>query len=284
MNMLIDSHHHLWNYSAEQYGWINEEMEVLRRNFGTADLKQISDENGVNAFVSVQARQSLEETDALLDLARDAPLIQGVVGWVPLCAADLDATLDRYSQMPVLKGVRHVVQDEPDDRFLLRDDFNRGIRMLANRNLVYDVLIYGRQLPAAIEFVEMHPDQPMVLDHIAKPTIKKDLFDKDWQTGFLELARRDNLCCKFSGVVTEIVDEQWDIETVRPYWETALEAFTPKRLMFGSDWPVCLLRSEYSRWLEMVQELASELSSDEQQDFFFNNAIRAYQLDANTAS
>ena len=186
--------------------------------------------------------------------------------------------------MPLLKGVRHVVQDEPDDLFLLRDDFNRGIRMLANRNLVYDVLIYGRQLPAAIEFIEMHPDQPMVLDHIAKPTIKREAFDKDWQTSFLELARHENLCCKFSGVVTEILDEQWDIETVRPYWETALEAFTPKRLMFGSDWPVCLLQAEYSRWLEVVQELASGLSSDEQQDFFSNNAIRAYQLNVNTAS
>lgn len=284
MNRLIDSHHHLWNYNAEQYGWINDEMQVLRQNFGTAELKQISEQSGVNGFVSVQARQSLEETDKLLELARKEELIRGVVGWVPLCSPDLDATLDRYREASLLKGVRHVVQDEPDDRFLLRADFNQGIKSLANHNLVYDVLIYARQLPAAIEFVDLHPNQPMVLDHIAKPTIHRETFDNDWKKAFVELSRRDNLTCKFSGVVTEVRDDQWDIETIRPYWETALEAFTPKRLMFGSDWPVCLLKSKYDRWLAVLQELASQLSSDEQEDFFSNNAIRAYQLDMNTSS
>ena len=276
--MLIDSHHHLWKYSREQYGWISDEMSVLRQDFGSHELRQIANKNDIQGFVSVQARQTTDETDALLRIARDEPLIRGVVGWVPLCSDDLDETLDRYNDSPSLKGVRHVVQDEPDDRFLLRDDFNRGVSKLLDRNLVYDLLIYARQLPAAIEFVDRHPDQPIVLDHIAKPTIKHDAFDLEWKDRFIELSKRQHLTCKFSGVVTEIRDSVWNIETIRPYWDIAIEAFTPKRLMFGSDWPVCLLQTQYTHWLEMVRELASELSPTEQFDFYSNNAIQAYSL------
>ena len=233
--MLIDSHHHLWKYSAEQYGWINDQMSVLKNDFWSDELNTIASESGVDGFVSVQARQNLAETDALLSLAQDEPLIRGVVGWVPLADDDIESILDRYVANPWLKGFRHVVQDEPDDRFILGKAFNRGIGLLADRGLVYDVLIFAHQLPATIEFVDAHQELPMVLDHIAKPTIHAGRMDASWETNFRELSKRRNLTCKFSGVVTEVRDTEWTIDTLRPYWDVALEAFTPSRLMFGSD-------------------------------------------------
>lgn len=276
--MLIDSHHHLWKYSAEEYAWINDKMTALRHDFLGPELRQIADESGVDGFVSVQARQTIGETRDLLDIAAREPLIRGVVGWAPLAEENVASVLDEFQYAPLLKGVRHVVQDEPDDRFLLREDFNRGVALLADYALVYDVLIFARQLPAAIEFVDGHPEQPMVLDHIAKPTIRSDAFDDEWERNFRELARRDNVTCKFSGVVTEVRDESWSIETIRKYWDVALEAFSPGRLMFGSDWPVCLLRTPHAYWLQTVRSLAGELSPGEQDDFFGENAVRAYNL------
>lgn len=278
--MLIDSHHHLWKYSADQYGWMNDQMSVLRRDFLAPELRQIAVESGVDGFVSVQARQVIEETQALLDIAGGEPLIRGVIGWVPLADPSVASILDRFADAPLLKGVRHVVQDEPDDRFILGSEFNRGIDQLKGRGLVYDVLIFAKQLPASIEFVDHHPDLPMVLDHIAKPTITSGKFDDQWEQDFRELAKRDNISCKFSGVVTEVRDDSWSLETIRRYWDVALEAFTPRRLMFGSDWPVCLLKTGHSQWVQMVGELASELSDQERADIFANNAIRAYHLDA----
>ncbi len=276
--MLIDSHHHLWKYSPDQYGWISDEMSVLQRDFLAPQLREIASDSGVDGFVSVQARQSIEETNALLKIADDEPLIRGVVGWVPLADPNIANVLDQFSNSKLLKGVRHVVQDEPDDRFILGSDFNRGIAALKGRDLVYDVLIFARQLPASIEFVDHHRDLPMVLDHIAKPTIRADEFDRAWERDFREIAKRENLTCKFSGVVTEVRDDEWSIETVRPYWDVALEVFTPKRLMFGSDWPVCLLKSSHRKWVDTVRELAGELSQQEQADFFANTAVRAYDL------
>lgn len=276
--MLIDSHHHLWKYSAEQYGWIDDAKSVLKADFLAPELRDVAAASGVDGFVSVQARQIVEETDQLLQIAQEEPLIRGVVGWVPLADANVADVLDRYTDNTMLKGVRHVVQDEPDDRFILGKDFNRGIDALKGRGLVYDVLIFAKQLPASIEFVDEHSDLPMVLDHIAKPTIHESNFDQVWEKNFREIAKRENLTCKFSGVVTEVRDPSWSIETVRPYWDVALEAFTPKRLMFGSDWPVCLLMAQHKEWVVTVKELASELSADEQADFFANTAIQAYNL------
>lgn len=276
--MLIDSHHHLWKYSEREYAWIDPSMQVLRQDFLLQELRDIAQAVGVDGFVSVQARQSLEETEYLLGMADREPMIQGVVGWVPLAQSDVGDVLDRFVDRDKFKGVRHVVQDEPDDRFLLGEDFNRGISQLRQRGLVYDILIFAKQLAASIEFVDLHPDLEMVLDHIAKPSIRSASFDTQWESNFRELAKRENVTCKFSGIVTEVRDESWSIDTIRPYWDIALEAFTPKRLMFGSDWPVCLLRAEHQLWLETVQELAASLSSDEQADLFANTAIRAYHL------
>ena len=277
--MLIDSHHHLWKYSPEQYGWIDDAKQPLKKDFLGPELREIAAAGGVDGFVSVQARQIVEETQALIDIAAEEPLIKAVVGWVPLADDNVSEVLDRFKDSKILKGVRHVVQDEPDDRFILGADFNRGVSKLNDYGLVYDVLIFAKQLPASIEFVDHHASLPMVLDHIAKPTIHADAFDADWEKNFREIAKRPNLTCKFSGVVTEVRDAEWSIDTVRPYWDVALEAFTPKRLMFGSDWPVCLLRCEHKKWVDTVKELASELSADEQEDFFAGTVTRAYGLE-----
>jgi len=277
--MLIDSHHHLWKYSTEQYGWITDQMLPLKADFLLPELQAIASESSVDGFVSVQARQTLQETDDLLAMANADPLICGVVGWVPLAAPDLSETLDRLADQKFLKGVRHVVQDEPNDRFILGNDFNRGISQLANYKLVYDVLIFAKQLPASIEFVDQHPNLKMVLDHIAKPTITDDSYDNQWETHFRELAKRENISCKFSGVVTEVRGESWSMDQIRRYWDVALEAFTPDRLMFGSDWPVCLLKTGHTQWLQTVQQLASQLTETERTKLFSANAIRDYNLE-----
>ncbi|MCM2372175.1 amidohydrolase family protein [Aporhodopirellula aestuarii] len=276
--MLIDSHHHLWKYDPAEYGWINDEMSVLKQDFLAPQLREIAGSNDIDGFVSIQARQIVAETRDLLKIAATEPLIRGVIGWVPFAEPDVASAIDEFADNGLLKGFRHVVQDEPDDRFLDGTDFNAGMRNLAGRDLVYDLLVFPKQLPAAIDFADRHPDIPMVLDHIAKPAIESANFDETWRRDFCELARRDHVSCKFSGVATEVRDPSWSIETLRPYWDVALEAFGTDRLMYGSDWPVCLLATEYTRWLDTVRELAAPLSNDEQENFFAGNATRAYRL------
>ncbi|TWT59223.1 amidohydrolase family protein [Allorhodopirellula solitaria] len=276
--MLIDSHHHLWTYDPAQYGWINDEMAVLKHDFLGPQLRQVARENEVQGFVSVQARQSLGETRDLLEIASGEPLVAGVVGWAPFVQPNVVDIIDEFAGHAKLKGFRHVVQDEPDDRFLDREDFNAGIRTLRGRDMVYDLLVFPKQLPAAIDFADRHSDLPMVLDHIAKPAIAEGALDEAWKRDFCELAQRENVTCKFSGAATEVRDASWSIETLRPYWDVALEAFGTDRLMFGSDWPVCLLATEYSRWLDAVKTLAASLSDSEQSKFFAGNASRVYRL------
>ncbi|TWT95150.1 amidohydrolase family protein [Neorhodopirellula pilleata] len=278
--MLIDAHHHLWKFDPVQYGWIDDTKAVLQRDFLAPQLREIATENSIDGFVSVQARQSIQETRDLLAIAEREPLIQGVVGWLPLAGPGLAEAIEEFAGRAKLVGLRHVVQDEPDDRFLDGAEFNEGVASLAARNLVYDLLVYPHQLPAAIDFADRHQDVRMVLDHIAKPVVSTQRFDETWKRDFTELARRDNVTCKFSGVATEVRDPSWDIETVRPYWDVAMEVFGPERLMFGSDWPVCLLATEYSRWLATVRELASTLSDQEQAAVFAGNAIREYRLNS----
>lgn len=254
-------------------------MLPLKADFLLPELREIAAGSSVDGFVSVQARQSLQETDDLLAMAEADPLIAGVVGWVPLAAPEIGETLARLGDRKFLKGVRHVVQDEPDNRFILGTDFNRGVAELAKHDLVYDVLIFAKQLPASIEFVDQHPALRMVLDHIAKPTITSDGYDDVWESQFRELAKRENISCKFSGVVTEVRGDTWTIDQIRRYWNVALDAFTPDRLLFGSDWPVCLLKTGHTQWLETVQQLASDLSVTERTKIFSTNAIRDYNLD-----
>ena len=281
--MTIDSHHHFWHYSAAEYPWIGEGMSVLQRDYLPADLKPELPTAGIDGVVTVQARQSIAETAWLCELAEQTEFIKGVVGWVPLAESTLSQTLDALAS-PWLKGVRHVVQEEQADEFLLRPEFNAGIRQLSDRGLVYDLLILGRQLSPTLRFVDQHPDQPFVLDHIAKPTITPGHFDPHWAEDFRKLAQRENVTCKFSGVTTEVRADLWTIDSIRPYWDTALAAFGPSRLMFGSDWPVCLLKTSYHRWCSTLRTLTAELSESEQAAVWGNTASRIYQLEAFAAN
>src|SRR5579859_222262 len=236
--MRIDAHQHFWRYSAEEYDWIDDSMAALRRDFLPRDLEPELDAAGFDACIAVQARQTLEETQWLLALADENPFIAGVVGWVDLRAEVVRDQLAALSKNPKLVGVRHVIQAEPDDQFLLRADFLRGISALQEFGLTYDILIYPRHLPVAIEFVQRFPEQRFVLDHLAKPFIKAQTVDP-WATHMRELATFPNVFCKLSGMVTEADWKNWKPEHFRPYLQTAFEAFGGDRLMIGSDWPVC---------------------------------------------
>ncbi|MFT3784325.1 MAG: amidohydrolase family protein [Nibricoccus sp.] len=275
--MKIDAHHHFWSYNTEEYGWIDEAMRVIRRDFLPADLAATLKPERVDGVVSVQARQTVEETKWLLSLAAENSFIKGVIGWVPLAEKTVAGVLDELKASPKLKGVRHVVQGEPDPKFLEGTAFNAGLREVTARGLVYDILIFARQLPAAIAFVDRHPDQIFVLDHIAKPVVQ-GLPDPTWARNMRDLARRENVYCKFSGVVTEVPGWQWTPELLRPYFDVVAEAFGPARLMFGSDWPVCLVASEYARWIDFVEKCAAPLSAAERGRLLGGTAMEAYKL------
>lgn len=253
-------------------------MSVLRRDYLPAHLLGEARANQVSGVISVQARQIEEETDWLLSTASHHDWIKGVVGWLPLQSPKVRATMEKYRHEPKLCGLRHVVQDEQDDGFLDRPEFNNGIRSMREFGWAYDLLVYARQLPLAIPFVDRHPDQVFVLDHIAKPTIRSGIHDDRWSRDLRELAKRPNVFCKFSGVLTEVRDPEWTPSQIEPYWNTALEAFGSNRLLFGSDWPVSLLKVSYSDWVSTVTTLASMLSEDEQNQFWFENAVHAYKL------
>ncbi len=280
--MTVDSHQHFWRYSPDEYGWISDEMGILRRDFLAPELLRESERAGVDGVVSVQARQTLEETRALLETARRNAFVLGVVGWAPLRAPDAPETLEELAQWPELKGCRHVLQDEPDDRYMLGVAFNQGVRALTALGLAYDILIYERHLPQTVAFVDRHPNQVFVLDHLGKPRIRDRSFEA-WRHGLRELARRDNVYCKMSGVVTEADWSGWSEEQLRPYLDAALEAFGPRRLMFGSDWPLCLLAVGYGRWFELADAFASRLAAGERARILGGTAAEAYGLDAGGA-
>ena len=273
----IDAHHHLWQYDPVRYGWIDDRMAVLRRDYLIADFEQELKSAGIVGSVVVQAQQSLDETEWLLSVATESESLLGVVGWAPIDSADFPEALHRLSGRKKLKGLRHIVQDEPDDRFLLRPDFNRGITEMKKSGLVYEILIYERHLPYAIEFVHRHPGQVFVLDHIAKPRIREGKIDP-WQKQLAELARHENVYCKLSGMVTEADWGAWTTAALRPYFDVALDAFGPRRLMAGSDWPVCLLAASYSRWWTTVQDFVGELSQADRNAILGTNAIEVYRL------
>lgn len=275
--MLIDAHHHLWQYNDRDYVWMTDTMSRLRRDFLLAQLRSVFAQSGVDGSVVVQARQTLSETEWLLQMAGSTSLIRGVVGWVPLIDADVGSSLDRLSQNPLLRGVRHVLHDESDDNYMLRDDFNRGISRLHAYNLTYDILIFERHLPQTIQFVDRHPDQVFVLDHVAKPRISEGALSP-WAENIRELAKRQNVYCKLSGMVTEANWNTWTRQGLLPYFETVLSAFGANRLMFGSDWPVLTLASSYQRWSDTVQSLISDLSMDERESIESGSAIKAYGL------
>ena len=275
--MKIDAHHHFWNYEPVEYGWIDDSMKAIQRDFMPEELQEEIATAGVDGVVSVQARQSLAETEWLLRLAAKYDFIKGVVGWVELVSPKVGAELERFAANRKLKSVRHVVQAEPDEKFILRGDFNRGIRELKKLSLVYDILIFERQLPQAIQFVDAHPSQVFILDHLAKPRIKDGLFEP-WNKNLRELAKRPNIYCKVSGLVTEADYATWTDAQLQPYLNAALEAFGPRRLMFGSDWPVCLVTCGYARWHQLVTSWVAGLSPDERPRVLGGTAAEAYKL------
>jgi len=259
--MRIDAHQHFWRYTPDEYDWIDDSMSILRRDFLPADFQPELAQTGFDACVTVQARQSLEESRWLLELAGGNPFIAGVVGWVDLGAENVRDQLGEFSQNPKFLGVRHIVQAEADDRYLLRPDFLRGIASLEEFNLTYDVLIYPRHLPVAIEFVQRFPKQRFVLDHLAKPFIKAHAIEP-WASHIRELAKSPNIFCKLSGMLTEADWKSWDPAHFRPYLETALEAFGPGRLMIGSDWPVCKVAGSYRQVMTLVTDFLQNDSSE----------------------
>ncbi|QNI37611.1 amidohydrolase family protein [Edaphobacter sp. 4G125] len=273
----IDAHHHLWRYSVKEYGWIDGSMAALQRDFLPEDLIAAMRSAGVDGTIAVQARQTLEETHWLLELADRHQEICGVAGWAPIASPEFRASLEALVGQPKLKGLRHIVQAEPDENFILREDFNRGIRILHGTGLVYDILIYERHLPQAIAFVDRHPDQVFVLDHIAKPRIGEGALEP-WATQIRELAKRENVFCKISGMVTEADWKRWTPEGLRPYLDTVVEAFGPKRLMVGSDWPVCLVACGYAQWFHLLEQYFTGFSVQERDAVFGDNARRVYGI------
>jgi L-fuconolactonase len=273
----IDAHQHFWIYNPAEYDWIDESMPMLRRNFLPEDLSRQLQENAFQGSVAVQARQTLQETHWLLGLAERFPSILGVVGWVDVRANDIQVRLRDLCRNRKLVGVRHIVQSEPDDRFLLQPEFLRGIAALGEFDLAYDILIYAKHLPVAIEFVERFPQQRFVLDHLAKPHIKTGEI-RSWEKNIHRMAECPNVSCKLSGLVTEADWEHWTPEQITPYLDVAFRSFGAKRLMIGSDWPVCLAAGSYSRTVSVVKDYVIRQFPEAKQHVLGANAARFYKL------
>ncbi len=276
--MRLDSHQHFWSYSEAEYDWIDERMTRIRRDFSPQDLEPILRQNGFDGSIAVQVRQSLEETEYLLGLADRHDFIKGVVGWLDLRSPGALRDLERFSGHPRFRGVRHIVQAEPDDRFLLREDFLDGVGLLHDLDLAYDVLVYHRHLPAVVEFVERFPGHRLVLDHIGKPAITRGEIEP-WASSIRKLGKRENLYCKVSGMVTEADWSGWKKSDFTLYLEIVLESFGPGRLLFGSDWPVSTLAARYEEVVEIVDDFLSPLSSADKDAVFGTNAARFYGLE-----
>jgi len=272
----LDSHQHFWRYDDQQYSWIPK-GSPLHRDWLPNDLAPLLAKTGLDGCIAVQARQTIEESRWLLTLAGDSPIIKGVVGWVDLQAETVENELVELSKRPQFVGVRHVVQDEPDANFMLRPNFLRGIGKLKKFRLTYDLLVFPKQLPAAIELVNRFPEQPLVLDHIAKPPIKSSVLSP-WREQIRELAKAPNVCCKVSGMVTEADQTNWKFDDFKPYLDVVFEAFGEDRLMYGSDWPVCLLAGSYESVLGLVADYTRNLSDVVRNKFFGGNTARFYGI------
>jgi len=277
--MKIDSHQHFWRYDATRDAWITEEMAVLKRDFLPAQFAAECAANGIDASVAVQADQSESETNFLLDLARESSSIAGVVGWVNLLWPRAAERLEHFSHFEKLRGFRHVAQAEKDDRFLARDDFVKGVAQLHRFGFTYDILIYARHLPAAIDLVARIPEQRFVIDHLAKPEIKAKKAEP-WATLVPEIAQNKNIFCKVSGLVTEANWHNWKPEDFKPYLNVVFEAFGADRLMFGSDWPVCLVAASYRQVKQLTEDFVKGYSEGDRDKIFGGNAARFYGLKA----
>lgn len=275
--MRIDSHQHFWHYNPDEHVWMTDELSVLKRSFMPADLEPLLQSVNFDGAIVVQARQMLKETEWLLDLADEYEIVKGVVGWVDLRSPEIGSQLERYAAHPKFSGVRHVVQDEPDDNFMLLPEFQRGITELKQYNLPYDLLIYPRHIPVAIELVKKFPEQPFVVDHIAKPVIKDKSFSP-WQEDLKALAQFENVTCKLSGMVFEADWKNWEPSEFEPYMEIVIDAFGPNRLMIGSNWPVCTVAGDYQSVMNIVIDYIRQLSPTEQAQINGETCARFYQV------
>lgn len=273
---IIDSHQHFWRYNAAKQGWINEGMSVIRQDFLPDQLKIILQENNIHGCVAVQAEAADLETDFLVGLAAENKFIEGVVGWVDLCASNIEEKLLKYQQHKIIKGFREMLQQKATG-YMLQDNFKRGITALSALNLSFDLLILPEQLQEAITLVKQFPKQKFVINHLAKPAIKTGVI-AGWEKQINNIAQFENVYCKISGLVTEADHKLWKQEDFKPYLEVVVKAFGTKRILFGSDWPVCLLAADYKNTLNIVSTYFSSFSITEQEDFFGNNATAFYQL------
>ncbi|MHA4812300.1 amidohydrolase family protein [Flavitalea flava] len=274
----IDAHQHFWKFDPIRDSWIGPEMAVIQRDFLPDHLQPVLEAAGIEGCVVVQSDQSEDENDFQLAGAAKHNFIKGVVGWVDLQSPDVEERLAYYSRFPKMKGFRHVLQGEKDRALMLRPSFINGIRKLKKFGYTYDLLIYPDQLGYACELTAAHPDQLFVIDHIAKPYIKDNRITEEWKTAIRAFADQENVYCKISGMVTEADWTNWKPEDFRPYLDTVVEAFGTGRILFGSDWPVCLVAGSYEKVMQIVRDYFSSFSKEEQADFFGGNATGFYHL------
>ena len=275
--MTIDAHQHFWQYEPQKHAWIDDDMAVIRRDFMPRDLITELKVNEIDGCVAVQADQTIEETDILIDLASENDFIKGVVGWVDFRASTIEKDLEKFSNNTIVKGFRHVVQGEPDPNFLLRKPFLNGIKQLEQYGYTYDILIFPHQLGATLEFVKQFPNQKFVIDHIAKPYIKDGFYD-GWATLMKEIASHKNVYCKLSGMITEADYNNWKPEEIKRYLDLVLASFGADRCLFGSDWPVCLVAGSYAQVKELITDYITNFSTDEKAKIMGNNAVEFYNL------
>ncbi len=274
--MRLDAHQHFWNYDKNRHGWISDDMNVIRRNFSPGDLIPLLDEAKIEGCVAVQADETLRETEYLLDLAAQYPQLKAVVGWADLAGDRLDETLDRFSDQAKLKGYREVLQSK-DPEYMLRKDFIRGMKKLGKRGYTYDILIFPTHFEAALKLVKACPGQRFVIDHLAKPYIQQGEW-KEWKKKMLLLAEHEMVCCKLSGLITEADWKNWKPEDLRPFLDIALELFRPDRLMYGSDWPVCLVAGQYEQVVEVIEQFTASLTTGEAEAIMGNTAADFYSI------
>ncbi|CAM3365681.1 amidohydrolase family protein [Marinicrinis lubricantis] len=275
--MYIDAHQHFWKYDPKEYDWISEDMQDIRKDFMPDDLKPLLQKLGFAGSVAVQARTTVEETEWLLQLSDQYEHIMGVVGWVDLCSPEVEKDLERFAKHPKFKGVRHVVQGEPDDRFMLREEFLRGLSLLKQYHLTYDLLLFPKHLPVASEVVKQFPEQKFVLDHLAKPFIADGIIEP-WAAEIQKLAKHKNVYCKVSGMVTEAKWHDWKAENFKPYLDVVFESFGCDRLMIGSDWPVCTVSQPYDVVMRIVMDYIQQFSAEEQAAVLGGNCRAFYNL------
>jgi L-fuconolactonase len=273
----IDSHQHFWNYERCRQVWMSEEMQVLKRDFLPKDIEPLLKKCNLDGCVAVQASQSEAENDFLLKMAAASSIVRGIVGWVNLRSDNVIERLSFYKQFEKIKGFRHVIQDEPDLNFMLQPDFLNGVKALRNFGYTYDILIFNIHLPNTLELVKRFPDQPFVIDHLAKPEIRNFHFE-DWRKQLTAIAAFSNVFCKISGMVTEAKWHKWNQGDFRIYLDTVVELFGMERIIYGSDWPVCTLSSSYEDMYMIVDDYFSKFSKDEQNNFFGLNAAKFYRL------